>query len=431
MHDLKTIRQDPAAFKAALRARGDHDAQVDEICEVDAELRRQQAVRDDKKAAQNKLSKQIGQLHQAGQKEEAGRVKGEADALKAEVEALEGPLKELRERRHELLQWLPNLPHPEAPVGPDESANVVVEEARGLRRFDFEPKEQRALAGDGSELGLFSLETAARLAGSGFTLMRGQGARLMRSLISLMLDLHTQEHGYTEIWPPSLATSDVLYGTGQIPKLADDMYRLDARDDLYLIPTSEVQLVNMHRGEVLSEAELPARYCAYTHCFRREAGAAGTGTAGLIRLHQFDKVEMVQLTTPEASEEALEAMIAHASRVLELLELPFRRVALATGDLSFASQRTYDLELYAPGSDRWLEVSSISNCTDFQARRADIRYKPAEGGPPRFVHTLNGSGVALPRLVVAILENYQRGDGRIDVPEALQDRMGCKVLEGA
>ena len=423
--DLKALRQDTARVRAALASRGDYDGPLDEILALDAESRRTQLECEDLQRRRNELSVAFQQAKRAGK--DVTAVQHEAETVKARLETVEPELKALRGKIADRMAWIPNLPHPEVPVGRDETANAVVKEWGTPRQLDFTPKPHWEL---GEALGLFSVEGAARLAGSGFALFLGQGARLERALINFMIDLHVREHGYVEVWPPALALRDVMFGTGQVPKFEDDMYRLE-RDDLFLIPTAEVQLTNIHRGQTLAEADLPYRYVGFTHCFRREAGAAGRDTRGLIRLHQFDKVELVKLVHPDNSEIELATLVNEASTVLERLELPYRVLALCTGDMSFASARTFDIELHAPGVGRWLEVSSCSNCTDFQARRAEIKFKPADGGKAAYVHTLNGSGVALPRLVIAILENYQRADGTIAVPKALEPYVGCSVLECA
>jgi seryl-tRNA synthetase len=420
--DLKSIRQDPEPVKAALAKRGDaHAERIDRVLELDRQRRDLQAERDQLAAAQNKSSKEIGERQKAG--EEAGEAIVALRQIKQDIKRFDERIGGIRKELDEELPWLPNLPHEQAPIGGEE-ANAVLRSWGEPRELPFKARPHWDV---GSELGILSIEGAARLAGSGFALLCGAGARLERALISFMLDMHVDRHGYTEFWPPSLAQRDVLYGTGQLPKLESDMYCLE-KDDLFLIPTAEVQLININRGQTLAERELPISYCAFSNCFRREAGAAGRDTRGLIRLHQFDKVELVKFVVPERSEEELEKLTADAEAVLQALELSYRVVALATGDLSFASSRTYDLELWAPGVERWLEVSSCSNCGDFQARRANIRYKPDGGGKPRFVHTLNGSGTALPRLVVAILENYQREDGSVDVPAALRPYIKTDLL---
>jgi seryl-tRNA synthetase len=292
------------------------------------------------------------------------------------------------------------------------------------REFDFEPVPHWDL---GERLGILDLPAGARVAGSGFPALRGAGARLQRALVGWMLDLHTAEHGYVEVAPPFLVGRDTITGTGQLPKFEDDLYVV-RDDDLFLIPTAEVPVTNFHREEILGPGRLPIAYTAYSPCFRREAGAAGKDTRGLLRLHQFEKVELVRFERPEDSDAALERMVSHAERVLQLLELPYRVVMLATGDTGFASAVTYDLEVWAPGVGRWLEVSSCSNCTDFQARRAGIRFRPAEGEKPEFVHTLNGSGVAMPRTLIALLENGQRADGSVVLPPVLHERLGTDHL---
>jgi seryl-tRNA synthetase len=323
----------------------------------------------------------------------------------------------------ELLLGIPNTPNPAVPEGGEES-NRTVRTWGEPRTFDFAPRPHWDIAAD---LGILDLPGGAKVAGSGFPAYRGMGARLQRALVSWMIDLHTEEHGYTEVSTPFLVNRASMTGTGQFPKFEDDAYVLPA-DDLSLIPTAEVPVTNLHRDELLAPDRLPIAYVAYSPCFRREAGAAGKDTRGLLRLHQFEKVELVRFERPERSEEALEELTGHAERVLQRLGLPYRVLLLAGGDLGFSSSMTYDLEVWAPGVDRWLEVSSCSNFVDFQARRAGIRFRPAAGEKPEFAHTLNGSGLALPRTVVAILENGQQPDGSVVVPEVLRPYLRADVL---
>lgn len=427
MLDLKDLRQDAERYRAALAKRGDHAAQIERLLDLDAQARAAQAECESLRAKRNEVSKAFSKARAAG--EDIAALQAQAEEVKARLGETEGREKALIDERQGLLAALPNLPHESAPVGGEDVNRELPDRAWGEPRpkadWPFEPKAHWDL---GEALGIYSAELGASLAGSGFSVLKGAGARLERALINFMLDLHARR-GYTEVWPPALARREVLFGTGQIPKLEDDMYRLE-RDDLFLIPTAEVQLVNLHRGgKPLPEDALPIQYAAFTSCFRREAGAAGSMTRGLLRMHQFDKVELVRITAPERSAEAFEELLDDACEVLRQLELPYRVLELATGDMSFASHRTFDLEVYAAGVDQWLEVSSVSNCLDFQARRAGIRYKPAAGGKPQFVHTLNGSGTALPRVVVGILENNQREDGTIEVPEALRPYVGCELLE--
>lgn len=427
MLDLRQIRQEPDSVRARLAVRGnagETDAAVARVLELDAERRALIAEGDELKARRNAVSQEVG----------ARKKRGEAaDDLVAEMRGVNDRIREIDPRLRavesdvdDLLLRLPNLPDPLVPEGGEES-NTVVRSWGEPRNFDFAPRPHWEIA---SELGMLDLAAGAKVAGSGFPAYRGMGARLQRALINFMLDLHTGEHGYVEVETPFLATRAAMTGTTQLPKFEDDAYRI-AEDDLFLIPTAEVPVTNLHRDEMLDGARLPIAYTAYSPCFRREAGAAGKDTRGLLRLHQFDKVEMVRFERPEDSEAALERLTGHAERVLQLLELPYRVLLLAGGDLGFGSSKTYDLEVWAPGVDRWLEVSSCSNFRDFQGRRASIRFRPEAGAKPEFVHTLNGSGVALPRTVVAILENGQQSDGSVMVPEALRPYLGTDRISPA
>lgn len=370
------------------------------------------------KRQRNEASKAIGEIKKAG---------GSAAAQIAEVGELKERIDEVEARRTEaetvlesLELSLPNLAKPDVPVGPDEESNRVERVVGEPRTFDFEPEAHWDL---GPRLGILDFERGARVAGARFTALFGAGARLERALSQLMLDLHTSEHGYTEVLPPFMINADSLLGTGQLPKFEADLFKVEGTP-YYLVPTAEVPLTNLHRGEILEEGELPLRYTAWTPCFRSEAGSYGKDVRGLIRQHQFQKVELVQITTPETSDDALEELTGHAERVLQLLELPYRVVTLSTGDMGFGAAKTYDLEVWLPGQQAYREISSCSDCEAFQARRANIRYRPADGGKPRFVHTLNGSGLAVGRTLVAVLENYQQADGTVRVPEVLRGYMG-------
>ena len=420
MLDIQQIRRDPEGVRARLAARGnpaETDAAVERLGALDAERRALVAEADALKGRRNQVSREVGELKRSG---------GNADALVAEMRTVGDRIGEIdvrvravEEERDGLLLNIPNLTDPSVPAGGEE-ANTVVKTWGEPRRLGFTPRPHWELA---AELGMLDLPGGAKVAGSGFPAYRGMGARLQRALINFMLDLHTGEHGYTEVEPPFLVGRDAMTGTGQLPKFEDDAYRIES-DDLFLIPTAEVPVTNLHRDELLPGDRLPIAYTAYSPCFRREAGSAGKDTRGLLRLHQFDKVEMVRFERPEASDEALERLVAQAERVLQLLELPYRILLLAAGDTGFSSARTYDLEVWAPGVERWLEVSSCSNFRDFQARRAGIRFRPEAGAKPEFVHTLNGSGVALPRTVVALIENGQQEDGSVLLPEALRRYAG-------
>ncbi len=373
------------------------------------------------KAELNARSREVGEKKRRG--EDAGSLLAELGPISARAEAAGAAAAEAERVFEDALRYVPNLPAADVPAG-DATQNRVV-------RSWGEPAEpqpwHRPHWEVGKALGLLDLERGARLAGSGFPLFVGAGAKLERALISFMLDLHTKEHGYTEVSPPFVANRETMTGTGQLPKYEEDMYRTS--DDLFLVPTAEVPVTNLHRGEVLKAEELPKRYVAYTPCFRREAGAHGADTRGLTRVHQFDKVELVRLERPEASAAAHEELTRHAETVLQKLELPYRVVLIAAGDMGFANHRQYDLEVWAPGARKWLEVSSCSTYQDFQARRMDLRFRPSRGAKPEFVHTLNGSAVALPRTVIALLEAGQREDGSVRVPAALAPYLGAERLE--
>jgi seryl-tRNA synthetase len=368
------------------------------------------------KSERNEVSKKIGAMKKAG--EDTAEVQRQTRELGERIAALDAEVREIEAVQRNLLLSIPNLPHESVPEGESAEQNLVVREWGTKTEFAFAPKDHVAL---GERLGLFDFERAARMSGAGFPLFVGAGARLERALIQYMLDFHVDKHGYTEVAPPHLVTTATMTGTGQLPKMAEDMYRLPA-DDLWLIPTAEVPVTNLYREEIVREP-LPIKLVAHTPCFRREAGAAGKDTRGLIRVHQFDKVEMVRFVPPGTSYEALEELVGDAEDVLRSLGLAYRVLALCSGDMSFAAAKCYDIELWAPGHGGWLEVSSCSNFEAFQARRANVRWKNAEG-KTEFVHTLNGSGVALPRLVVAILENGQQADGSVVLPDALLPYMG-------
>jgi len=417
--DLKWVRQEPDALKAGLArlAFEDGAATVDEILAQDVRRRDTIAEADGLKARRNDASKRIGELKKAG--EPADDLIAEMREVGSRIAELDGVLAECEATIQEVLLRIPNLPLDAVPSGGEED-NEVIRSWGEPATFDFEPKAHWDLA---EALDILDLPRGAKVSGSGFPVLKGHGARLQRILIDFMLDLHTGEHGYEELRVPYLVTPEALTGTGQLPKFADESYQSE-RDDLWLIPTAEVPVTNLHRDEILDGDDLPVKYTAYSPCFRREAGAAGKDTRGLLRVHQFDKVELVRLERPEGSRQALDELTAHAEKVLQILNLPYRVVCLATGDLGFSSAMTLDLEVWAPGVDRWLEVSSCSTFTDFQARRANIRFRAAPGEKPEFVHTLNGSALALPRLMVALMETYQEEDGSITVPEPLRERLG-------
>jgi seryl-tRNA synthetase len=424
MLELRRIRESAEEVRAGLARRGkpeETDAAVTRLVELDEERRSLVGEGDALKARRNAASREIGARKRRG--EPADELLAEMGSVGDRIREIDQRLRVVENEIEDGLLRLPNPPRADVPVGGEES-NQVVRRWGEPREFAFEPKPHWEI---GERLGVLDLPTGAKISGSGFPVLLGAGARLQRALVGWMLDLHTAEHGYTEVAPPFLVTRPTITGTGQLPKFEDDLYAVPA-DDLFLVPTAEVPVTNFHRDEILSPDRLPIAYTAYSPCFRREAGAAGKDTRGLLRLHQFEKVELVRFERPEVSDEALDQMVTHAERVLQLLELPYRVVLLATGDTGPSSAVTYDLEVWAPGVGRWLEVSSCSNCTDFQARRAGIRFRPADGERPEYVHTLNGSGVALPRTLVALLENGQREDGTVGLPRVLHERLGTDHL---
>jgi seryl-tRNA synthetase len=423
MIDIKRLRQEPDAVRAALARRLDSslDAAVSDLLALDAERRALLTRVETLKAQRNSASDEVARRKKAGQP--ADELLAVLKTSSEEVKSLDAQVRTIDERlEHELLR-VPNLPHAGVPDG-DASANRVVRTWGDAPSFSFEPRPHWDL---GAALGLFDLARGAKLAGSGFPLFTGLGARLVRSLASFMLDLHTREHGYTEVAPPLLVNRDSLLGTGQLPKFEEDLYRT-ADDDFFLIPTAEVPVTNIYRDEILEASALPIDMVAFTPCFRREAGAHGKDTRGLIRVHEFDKVELVRLVPPQASDAEHERLTGHAEKVLQLLGIPYRVLELAAGDTGFAAARTFDLEVWAAGIGTWLEASSASTFSDFQARRANIRYRPAPGARPEFVHTLNASGVAFPRTIIALLENNQQADGSVRVPEALVPYLGTERL---
>ncbi len=431
MLDIRRLRSEPDSVKSAIARReteGLVDA-LDEILMLDGRRRAALSEVNDLKAQRNEVSKEVGRIKRDGG--EADQIIVEMREVGARISEIDEEVARAEERIQELMLLTPNLPLDEVPSGGVEQ-NEIVRVVGSPPQFDFEPKPHWDL---GSSLGLLDLERGSKISGSGFPVLTGLGARLQRCLVDFMLDFHTQGfleekgwHGYTELRVPYLVTTDTLSGTGQLPKFADESYQTE-RDDLWLIPTAEVPVTNLHRDELLSVDDLPVRYAAYSPCFRREAGAAGADTRGLLRVHQFDKVELVRYETPERSRDALEELTGEAENILDQLGLHYRVVKLATGDLGFSAEMTYDIEVWAPGVGQWLEVSSCSMFGDFQARRANLRYRPSGGEKPRFVHTLNGSALALPRLVVALIESYQKADGTVHVPELLQERLGVAVIE--
>lgn len=422
MLDLRRLREDAASVRAALERRGPgFGPALDELLSLDEVRRAGLTEVNELKAERNAASKEIGARKRAGDDAEALIL--EMRRVGDEIEAIDRRVADAEARIDELLLELPNTPLDEVPTGGEE-ANQVVASWGEPRVFDFEPRPHWEL---GEGLGILDLAAGARVSGSGFPVLRGAGARLQRALITFFLDTHGERHGYEEFRVPYLVTRESMTGTGQLPKFAEESY-LTERDDLWLIPTAEVPLTNLNRDELLDGDRLPLRYTACTPCFRREAGAAGKDTRGLLRVHQFDKVELVRFERPEASREALEVLTGEAEYLLRALGLPHRRLLLATGDLGFSAAMTYDLEVWAPGVERWLEVSSCSTFTDYQARRANLRFRPAPGEKPEFAHTLNGSGLALPRVVAALLEHYQEPDGSVTVPDALQPYFGAPKI---
>ncbi len=415
MLDLDLIRQRPELVKAAL-VDLNAEAPIDQILDLDERRRSLLTEVEALRAERNARSKEIGRM-----KDSAAR-QAQIEAMRAvgdRIKELEGSLTEVESSLEEALLWVPNLPYSSVPVGPDESHNTIVRQEGAVREFDFEPLLHWDL---GAMLDIVDFERGVKMSGTRFYLLKGLGAWLQRALISWMLDLHLTQ-GYVEIYPPYMVRQEMMVGAAQLPKFEENIYH-DAEEDFWFIGTGEIPLTNLHREEILEAEKLPLSYMAYTACFRREKMSAGRDVRGLKRGHQFDKVELYKLTTPETSYDALQDMISDAESVCQGLDIPYRLVEMCTGDLGFQAAKKYDLEMWAPGVEEWLEVSSLSNCTSFQARRANIRYRPEPGSKPRFVHTLNGSGLALPRTMIAVLENYQQRDGSVVVPEVLRPYMG-------
>ncbi|MFA5689029.1 MAG: serine--tRNA ligase [Kiritimatiellales bacterium] len=417
MLDIKLIRENPDALKQALTNRN-AEADIAGLLEFDRMRRAAITEAEELKQQRNDVSKKIGALMKDGRKDEAAAAKEDVRKTGDRIAELDEQVRELDAKILGILLLIPNMPLPSVPAGKDETANPVLRSRGEKKKFDFQIKPHWDIAAD---LKLADFERGAKVAGSGFPLYTGQGAKLQRALVQFMLDVHTTEHGYTEVEPPFFCNSDAMTGTGQLPKFAEDMYHIQL-DGLYPVPTAEVPVTNIYRDEII-DAELPLKLTAYTPCFRREAGAAGRDTRGLLRLHQFDKVEMVNFVNPGESEKQHEILVGEAEAILQKLGLHYRVIELCTGDLGFSAAKCYDIELWAPGVEKWLEVSSVSNFWDYQARRARIRCRDANG-KAQFAHTLNGSGVALPRLVVALLENNQNADGTVTVPAPLRPYMG-------
>jgi seryl-tRNA synthetase len=419
--DLRQIREQPEEIERRLALRG-ADISLRPLLEADVARRRLVTAVEELKAERNRASEAIGRARRQGQGAEAEtrRVRELGDRIKA----LDGEVREADAVLEGLLLELPNVPHPSVPVGRSAEDNVEIRRWGEPRRFAFEPRQHFEV---GEALGIMDFERASKIAKSRFVVLWGAGARLSRALAQFMLDLHGREHGFTEVWVPHLVNADTVSGVGVLRKFEDQLFRTQVEEGdrpLYLIPTAEVSLTALHRGETLAESELPRRYCAFTPCYRREAGAAGQDTRGMIRQHQFDKVEMVKVTTPEQSYPELESMLESAEAVLQRLELPYRVVSLSTGDMGFQSAKTYDIEVWLPGQGKYREISSCSNCEAFQARRLDIKYRPKGGGRADFCHTLNGSGLAVGRTLIAVIENYQEADGSVTIPEAVRQYMG-------
>jgi len=423
MLDVKLLRDDLAQVKARMATRGGA-VDWDEFVAIDRERRDALATIERLKEKKNRLSGEIGKLKKSGG--DASLLMRETEDVSEAIRVSEAPLADLEARFERFMLTVPNLPSPTVKVGKSERDNREVRRWGEPPKFDFEALNHWDI---GESLAILDFERAAKIAGARFTVYRGAGARLERALINFMLDLHTGENGYQEILPPALVNRAALVGTGQLPKFEEDLFHL-APGDYFLIPTAEVPLTNLHRDEILEREALPVKYVAYTPCFRSEAGSYGKDVRGLIRQHQFNKVEMVKLTEPENSYDELEAMVRNAEEVLQRLKLPYRVVELCTGDMGFGAAKTYDLEVWLPGQNTYREISSCSNCEDFQARRANIRYRKERKGKPLFVHTLNGSGLAVGRTLVAVLENYQQKDGSVIVPDALRPYMGGLVKIG-
>jgi seryl-tRNA synthetase len=420
MLDIKMMRENREAVLAAMVALRAEDAPVAQALALGerrrAILGRVEALR----AERNAGSKQIGQLMREGRRAEGGAMQAHMTAIGDEIKALDEELGQVEADLGAAMLRIPNLPHPSVPVGKDETENVIVRVEGEARRFDFAPKPHWDL---GTALDIIDFDRGVKLSGTRFYVLKGAGARLQRALIAWMLDLHIQEHGYTEIAPPYMVKAEMLVGTGQLPKFDDNLYR-DAEEDFWWIPTAEVPVTNLYHDEILDGDQLPIYHVAYTPCFRREKMSSGRDVRGIKRGHQFDKVEMVKFVRPETSMDELMRLIDNAEDVCRGLKIPYRIIQMCTGDLSFTAAAKYDLEMWAPGCEEWLEVSSCSNFLDFQARRANIRFRPEPGAKPEYVHTLNGSGLALPRVMIAVIENYQQVDGSITVPEVLRPYMG-------
>ncbi len=425
MLDLNYVRENLDKVRQALESRGGSFELLDQFAEADAERRRVIAESDQLNAERNTASREIGALMKDGKRDEAEGRRQQVGVLKERIAELDQKRDAAESRMQELISALPNIPHESVPVGKDESANEEIprDDVPPKPSFDFEPKDHVDL---GTALGILDLERAAKIAASRFAILHGDGARLERALINFMLDVHVNDHEYSETLPPFIVNRAALFGTGQLPKFEEDLFKLRDDRELYLVPTAEVPVTNYHREEILDDSDLPKKWVAYTPCFRSEAGSYGRDTRGLIRQHQFEKVELVKYARPEDSYDELESLTRHAEEILRRLGIHYRVVALSTGDLGFGSAKTYDIEVWLPSQNTYREISSCSNYEAFQARRAQIRFRRAGGGKPEFVHTLNGSGLAIGRTWIAVLENYQQADGSIVIPEALRPYMSGK-----
>jgi seryl-tRNA synthetase len=412
MLDIKLIRENPEIVRQALENRHD-STPLDDILRLDVERRQNVFKLDGLRQERKTIAKEREKAQERGR------------ALRAEIQELEDAVKKLDKQLEDLLLQLPNIPQPDVPIGKDDSENPTIRTWGEPKKFDFQPVPHWTL---GENLKIIDFERGVKLSGTRFYVLKGLGARLQRALITFFLDLHTAEHGYKEIYPPYMVKRECMVGVGHLPKFAENIYH-DAEEDFWFIGTAEVPLTNLHRDEILTKEDLPIYYCAYTACFRREKTSAGKDTRGIKRGHQFDKVELYKFVEPETSNDELEKLTRDAEDVCQKLGLPYRIRKLCTGDIGFASTKSYDIDVWAPGCEEWLEVSSCSNCGDFQARRANIRYRPAADAKPQFVHTLNGSGLALPRIMIAVMENYQQADGTIAVPEVLQPYVKAKVIK--
>ena len=422
MLDMKFVRENPEAVLAGLQKRGSA-LTLDDFLALEKKRREVLTEVEALKSRRNTVSQEISRLKKA--KEDAEALILEMRSVGEKISELDETVRQVETELKEILLSIPNLPHASVPVGRDEADNPEVRRVGEVPSFAFEPKAHWDL---GEDLGILDFERGAKVTGARFTFYRGLGARLERALINFMLDVHTREHGYTEFFPPFIANKESMTGTGQLPKFAEDMFKLEGLD-YYLIPTAEVPITNLHRGEILDAKDLPKYYTAYSACFRAEAGSAGRDTRGIIRQHQFNKVEMVKFCLPENSYDELEKLVGNAERILQLLELPYRVITLCSGDIGFSSAKTYDLEVWLPSFNTYREISSCSNFEDFQARRADIKFRRDAKSKPEYVHTLNGSGLAIGRTVAAILENYQQADGSVLVPKVLRAFMGVDVIQ--